>query len=198
MFDEWLRALKDRLLAGPAARLAWASPNAVTWVAFLAGVATVAAIASGARWAALACWLLNRTLDGLDGTMARLQGRSSDYGAYLDILLDFIVYAAIPVALVIAAPDAGVTFAALVLMASFYVNAASWMYLAALLERRGQHAGATRVVMPAGIVAGTETILFYSAAIVLPKWLVTIFWLMAVLVVVGVLQRVIWARRILR
>jgi phosphatidylglycerophosphate synthase len=195
VFDEWLRLFKDRLLAGPAASLGFLSPNAVTGLAFLAGAAAVAAIATGARWTALGLWLLNRILDGLDGTLARVQGRSSDLGAYLDILLDFAVYAAVPIALVLAAPEAGATFAALVLMACFYLNAASWMYLAALLERRGQHAGATRVVMPAGVVAGAETILFYSAAILLPRQLRTILWLMAVLVFVGVVQRLVWAVR---
>ncbi len=195
MFDEWLRAYKDRLLAGLAGRLGRVSPNQVTVLAFLVGVGAVAAIAGDRRGLAFALWLLNRLLDGLDGTLARLHGRSSDFGAYLDVLLDFAVYAAVPVALVLAAPAPGATFAALVLMASFYLNAASWMYLAALLERRGEHAGATRVVMPAGLVAGTETIVLYSAAILLPRQLGVICWLMAGLVFVGVIQRLVWARR---
>lgn len=195
MFDEWLRVYKDRLLAGVAGRLGRVSPNQVTILAFLVGAGAVAAIADGRRGLALALWLLNRLLDGLDGTLARLHGRSSDFGAYLDILLDFAVYAAVPVALVLAAPAPGATFAALVLMASFYLNAASWMYLAALLERRGEHVGATRVVMPAGLVGGTETILLYSAAILLPRQLGAICWLMAGLVFAGVIQRLLWARR---
>jgi len=195
LFDEWLRVYKDRLLAGVAGRLGRVSPNQVTILAFLVGAGAVAAIADGRRGLALALWLLNRLLDGLDGTLARLHGRSSDFGAYLDILLDFAVYAAVPVALVLAAPAPGATFAALVLMASFYLNAASWMYLAALLERRGEHVGATRVVMPAGLVGGTETILLYSAAILLPRQLGAICWLMAGLVFAGVIQRLLWARR---
>jgi len=195
LFDEWLRVYKDRLLAGVAGRLGRVSPNQVTILALLVGAGAVAAIADGRRGLALALWLLNRLLDGLDGTLARLHGRSSDFGAYLDILLDFAVYAAVPVALVLAAPAPGATFAALVLMASFYLNAASWMYLAALLERRGEHVGATRVVMPAGLVGGTETILLYSAAILLPRQLGAICWLMAGLVFAGVIQRLLWARR---
>ncbi|MBA2458047.1 MAG: CDP-alcohol phosphatidyltransferase family protein [Gemmatimonadales bacterium] len=195
MFDEWLRAYKDRLLAGVAGRLGRVSPNQVTVLAFLVGAGAVAAIAGGRRPLALVLWLLNRLLDGLDGTLARLHGRSSDFGAYLDILLDFAVYAAVPVALVLAAPAPGATLAALVLMASFYLNAASWMYLSALLERRGEHVGATRVVMPAGLVGGTETIVLYSAAILLPRQLGAICWLMAGLVFAGVIQRLLWARR---
>ncbi len=195
MFDEWLRAWKDRMLGGLARRLTAVSPTAVTLLAFAVGLAAAGAIVAGRRRLALALWLLNRVLDGLDGAMARVQGRGSDLGAYLDILLDFVVYAAIPVALAVATAEPGAGFAVLVLLATFYVNAASWMYLAALLERRGQHRGATRVVMPAGLVAGAETILFYGAAILLPRYLAAIAWTMAALVVAGVLQRVVWAVR---
>lgn len=192
MFDEWLRQYKDRLLGGVARRLTAVSPNAVTGLGFLAGLSAAGAIWAGHRPLALALWLVNRVLDGLDGTLAREQGRSSDFGAYLDILLDFVVYAAVPLALAAAAPP-DTWFAVLVLLASFYVNAASWMYLAALLERRGAHTGATQVVMPAGLVAGTETIVLYSAAILLPQQLETICWVMAALVCVGVLQRLAWS-----
>jgi phosphatidylglycerophosphate synthase len=195
VFDEWLRALKDRMFAGLAVRLGGVSPNGVTVLAFLVGAAAVGAILAGWRWGALGLWLLNRALDGLDGTLARVQGRSSDYGAYLDILLDFMIYAAVPVALALVATTPGAMLAALVLMSACYVNAASWMYLAALLERGGRHAGATAVVMPAGLVAGAETIVFYSAAIVVPGWMTGIFWVMAGLVGVGVAQRMLWARK---
>ncbi|MEP6687390.1 MAG: CDP-alcohol phosphatidyltransferase family protein [Gemmatimonadales bacterium] len=195
MFDEWLRAYKDRLLGGLARRLTAVSPTAVTLLAFAVGLATAGAILSGRRRLALALWLTNRVLDGLDGTIARVQGRSSDLGAYLDIVLDFAVYAAIPLALAATAVEPGADLAVTVLLASFYVNAASWMYLAALLERRGEHTGSTRVVMPAGLVAGAETILFYAAAILLPRFLVSIAWTMAALVGVGILQRAVWAVR---
>lgn len=195
MFDEWLRLFKDRLLAGTARRLGAVPPTAVTLVAFAIGLGAAGAIVADQRPLALGLWLANRVLDGLDGTMARAQNRASDAGAYLDILLDFVVYAAVPLALALAGDELRTTFALLVLLASFYVNAASWMYLAALLERQGRHAGATRVVMPAGLVAGAETILFFSAAILLPGQVASIAWAMAVLVLVGVLQRVVWALR---
>lgn len=194
MFDEWLRLYKDRLLGGMARRLGGLSPNTVTLLAGVVGLAAAGAITVGQRGLALALWLASRVLDGLDGTMARVHGRSTDFGAYLDILLDFVVYAAIPLALAAAAPP-DARYAALVLLASFYVNAASWMYLAALLERRGVHSGATRVVMPAGLVAGTETIVLYSAAIILPAHFEVICWVMAALVSVGIVQRLVWARR---
>lgn len=83
-------------------------------------------------------WFLNRLFDGLDGSLAREQDAASDFGGYLDIVLDFAVYAAIPLGLALGQPAAANFVALALLLASFYVNAASWIYLAALLEKRQQ------------------------------------------------------------
>ena len=59
------------------------------------------------------------------------------------------------------------------LVASFYVNAASWMYLAALLEQRNDGAAArgetTAVTMPPGLIGGAETVAFYAAFLALAR-----------------------------
>jgi hypothetical protein len=87
------------------------------------------------------------------------------------------------------------------LLAVFYVNSASWLYLSALLERRGRRAAnpepVTSIVMPPGLVAGTETIIFYALFLLWPAKLVPLFLTMSALVVVGIAQRVIWAVRTL-
>lgn len=203
MFDELLRALKDRLLA-PLARRAGprVPPEGVTLVALVVGLAAALLAARGQHRAALGCWLLNRLLDGFDGALARVHGRQSDWGGYLDIMCDFLVYAAVPIGLAVAAGDQATTLAALALVASCYVNAASWMYLAAVLERRGVGTEArgerTTVTMPAGLVAGTETVLFYAAFLLFPGRLRWLFGAMTALVAATVVQRLRWARRALR
>ncbi len=200
MFDDYIRRLKDRLLA-PVARLlgAQVSPNAVTWLAFAAGLGSAAAALTGRHGPGLALWALNRILDGLDGTQARVHGRHSAFGAYLDIVLDFVVYAAIPAALAFHAGSPAALRAVVVLMVSFYVNAASWMYLAALLEQRQQGAAwrgeLTTVTMPRGLIAGTETVIAYSLFFLMPSRLPTLFTAMAGLVFVNVAMRLWWARR---
>jgi len=203
MFDHVLRALKDRWLAPVARWLGPAvSPNLVTMLAFLVGMASAAAVLVGHDGVALAFWVGNRVLDGLDGTVARINDRQTDFGGYLDIVLDFVVYAAIPVAM-LAAPDGErLLLPGAILLASFFVNAASWMYLAAILERRSAGASArgelTTVTMPPGIVAGTETFAFYAVFIVAPGWRATGFMVMSALVGVNVLQRLWWGHRALR
>src|SRR5262245_28318899 len=143
MFDDYLRRMKDRWLT-PVARALGprVSPAAITVVAFLVGLGSATAVIGGMTRVALGLWLLNRVLDGLDGTHARVHGRASRFGAYLDIVLDFVVYAAIPMAIAWRHGTLTMALAALVLVATFYVNAASWMYLAALLEQRNDGAAA--------------------------------------------------------
>jgi phosphatidylglycerophosphate synthase len=200
MFDAYLRALKDRLLT-PVARAFGPrqDPDTITWLAFAAGIASALALLAGRPGPALALWLVNRVLDGLDGTQARVHGRDSHFGAYLDIVLDFVVYAAIPTAIVAVGRRYDLAFAGVLLLGSFYVNAASWMYLSALLELRREGAAARRettaVTMPPGLVAGTETIVFYTLFFLMPSYQTELFLAMAALVFVNVALRLSWARR---
>jgi len=144
--------------------------------------------------------VLNRMLDALDGAVARLGGRVSDLGGFLDLLADFTVYAAIPVALALR-PDApaGLRSDALLLLAVFYVNTAAWMVPAALLEKRGRGAATrgepTSVTIPEGLVSGGETVLFYSLFFLFPAWQSGLFRAMAVLTAITVVQRLVWAVR---
>lgn len=203
MFDHLLRGLKDRLLT-PVARLLGPtlSPNLLSWLALVFGLACAGAVWRGQLGWALALWLANRALDGLDGTQARVHGRGSQYGGYLDIVLDFVVYAAIPIAIVASHPTPRYAVAGAALLGSFLVNAASWMYLAAILEQRHEGAKAggelTSITMPPGLVAGTETVVFYSLFLVWPAQQITLFWVMATLVFGNVALRLLWAKRHLR
>lgn len=201
MLDPVLRSVKDRLLL-PVARAAGpgVAPNAVSVFTLGVGLGCAGALAVGAYGWALVLWILNRVLDGMDGALARAHGRQTDFGGYLDILLDFVVYAAVPLGLVWGrGPDAAAFFACAVLQASFFVNAASWMYLAAVLEKRAQGASArgeqTTVTMPTGLVEGTETIVFYALFILFPAHAVPLMLAMAAGAGIGIAQRLVWAAR---
>jgi phosphatidylglycerophosphate synthase len=202
MVDKNLRRPKELLMAPLAGPLRAVHPNMVTAAACLLGIACAIAAAQGAYVVAVVLWIVNRILDGLDGTLARLSGKQSDLGGYLDIVLDTVVYAAIPLGLAwsIGTPAAFVALAAL--LASFYINGATWMYLAALLEKRNNGAAAqgelTTITMPGGLIEGAETVLFFSLFLLLPNLLVPLFSLMAALTMVTAVQRVFWAMRALR
>ena len=197
MLDHHLRAYKDELLRPLTGCMGHIAPNTITVVAALVGLAAAGAAAISLYWLALGLWLASRVLDGLDGLVARRCSRQSDFGGYLDIVLDFVVYAALPIGLYFGAPTGGVAVSLVTLLGSFYVNAASWMYLSAILEKRQAGAGArnelTSVTMPDGLIGGTETILFYSAFLIWPGQLPWLFGAMAVLVMVGIGWRLWWA-----
>jgi phosphatidylglycerophosphate synthase len=201
--DHVLRRGKDLVLGPVAAAIPGAvHPTAITAVAVVPGLGAAAAAAAGRPLLALALWLLNRLLDGLDGTLARHRGLQSALGAYADILLDVIVYAAIPLGVAADQGTWGAYAAAAVLLANFYVNAISWAYLSALLERRGAGAKArgeaTAVSMPPGLIEGAETIVLFALALALPQWSTAIMWGMAAGVAITIGQRALWACRNLR
>jgi phosphatidylglycerophosphate synthase len=200
MFDHYLRQLKDRLFLPIAQQLGrWIHPNVISLLALIVGLAAAVLAARGAAIAAFAAWILNRTLDGLDGSVARAAGRQSDFGGYLDVILDFVVYAAVPIGIVLGAPTLGAWQAVAFLLATFYVNAASWMYLTSILEGRneGAHARAelTSVHMPPGLIAGTETVILYSLILLFPDYAAQLFVMMGSLVLANVGYRLTWAWR---
>jgi phosphatidylglycerophosphate synthase len=202
MLDEILRPPKERLLV-PAARLTQrVHPTALTLVAFGVGVLAVVAVLAHTQLVALMLWLANRFLDGLDGSAARFQHKQSDVGGYLDILLDMVIYAALPLALVVASPSPARYLSLAFLLAAYYVNSGSWLYLAALLEKRQQGAGVqgekTSITMPSGLIEGAETVVVYCIFLIWPGQLVLLFCIFAALVMVTVGQRVLWALATLR
>jgi phosphatidylglycerophosphate synthase len=185
VFDHFLRARKDRLLAPIARRVGRrVPPTAITILAFIVGLAAAYGAARGAYVIALGLWWANRLLDGFDGTLARVAGTASAFGAYLDIVLDFVVYAAIPLGLVISATDPRASMAALLLLVSFYVNAATWMALSTTPDKS-----------PPGLIAGAETVVFYTLFLALPGEIVSLFRIMTVLVALTAIQRLVWAAR---
>jgi len=202
MLDQRLRQVKEDLLTplvrGPLRRV---HPDQVTWAAFWLGLGSALAASQASFRLALALWLGNRLLDGLDGTMARVRNQQTDWGGYQDIVLDHVVYAAIPLGLAWASREPTVLLACAVLQASYFVNTISWCYLAALLEKRAaaqQRVGLfTSVNMPAALIEGSETVLFFLAFFLWPGWVGPGFWLMAALVAWGVGQRWRVARRLL-
>ena len=202
MVDDQLRRLKDVILS--IFYRPWVKrihPNVITTIGFAIGIAGIVVLFLGYNIIAFAIWILNRIFDGLDGMVARQSGKQTDFGGYYDIIIDFIIYASIPAVLAIREASPPVYIATVVLLAAFYVNSASWMYLSSLLEKRKNSSSGdsiTSIQMPRGIIEGTETIIFYSLFILLPQFLVYLMAAMAVLTFLGVPQRLIYGLKQLR
>ncbi len=202
MLDKLLRGPKEVLLSPVAMVIPpVVSPLLITWAGFALGLVALAMIWRGWYGLGLLFWSLNRLFDGLDGTFARVTQQQSDFGGYLDILLDMAMYAGVPAALAIGVGTAPAYLSLTLLLVSFYLNGGSWMYLAAILEKRHSGAAAqgemTTVTMPGGLLGGTETFVFFVLFLLFPGALVPLFLIMAFLTLVTATQRVWWASRAL-
>ncbi len=128
--------LKPALDAGARVLVRWGiGADAVTLAGFAIGVAAAVAIGFGATGWGLTLLLASRLADGLDGAVAR-QTRTTDRGAFLDITLDFLFYASIPLAFALADPARNALPAA-ALLAAFIGTGSSFLAFAVMAERRG-------------------------------------------------------------
>jgi phosphatidylglycerophosphate synthase len=202
MVDALLRPAKDRLLA-PLTRGPFADvpPLALSLAALAASIGAAAAAWQQLTIVAVALWLLSRLADGLDGAVARHQGTASDRGGLVDIVADTVGYAVIPLGIAAAIDTRAAWMTVAVLLATFYVNAVSWTYVAALLEKRHRgsdaHDGSTSTIMPRGLVEGAETIVFFTVALAWPEGAIAVLAVMAAAVVATIVERLWWTRRVL-
>lgn len=169
MLDHAARRLIDPALEGLAGRAARLGLRAdqVTLLGFGFGLAAIAAIAAELYLLGLLLLLLNRLGDGVDGCLARRTG-ATDLGGYLDIVLDFIVYAGLAFAFAVAQPENAV--AAAFLIFSFMGTGSSFLAFAIFAAKRNldEQQGLKGFYYLGGITEGTETILLFVFVCLLP------------------------------
>lgn len=147
------------------------SANMLTFTGFGLGMAAMAFIAMGFYGIGLLFLMLNRLSDGLDGAVARAT-QKTDLGGFLDIVLDFIVYAGIVLGFAFAVPERNALYAALLLFA-FMGTASSFLAFAIFAARHGletQARGAKSLYYLGGLAEGTETFLFFIAFCLWPQY----------------------------
>ena len=172
MFDGLIRGVIDPPMNRGGRWLAarGASANAVTLVGLGLGLVASALIALGQAGAIVILFLLGgRLADGLDGAVARTRGKTA-FGGLLDIVCDFVFYAAFPLAFVWQDPAANGVAGAF-LLASFYVNSATFLGYAILAAQRGMETrvhGEKSLYFTAGLMEGAETIAAFVLIAALP------------------------------
>lgn len=83
----------------------YASPNTITIIALIFGLGAAGAIMTNNIGIGIICVLLSGMCDILDGTVARLTNTSSPRGAYIDLIIDRMVEAAIILGFMIRYPQ---------------------------------------------------------------------------------------------
>ncbi len=171
----------------------------VTLLAFSFGVIAAFSIAVSAFLLGAAFILLSRLCDALDGAVAR-QTELTDAGGYLDISLDFLFYASIPLAFAFANPAANALPAA-VLLAAFMGTGSSFLAFAALAAKRGIQ----NIDYPHksfyfldGLAEATETLVFFIAICIWPGQFEVLAYLFTALCCVTIATRIYGGWRSLR
>ena len=144
------------------------------------------------HWA-LGLIALNRIFDGLDGAVARQQG-ITDLGGYLDIVLDFIFYALVPLGFAIGNPE--LALPAAVLICSFVGTGSSFLAFAILAEKRGistEIRGKKSIYYLGGLTEGFETILVLVLMCIWPEYFTVFAYIFAALCWITTATRIYWA-----
>lgn len=147
------------------------SANAVTLTGAAIGLSALPLLARHHYGWALGVILVNRFLDGVDGTMARAGATGpTDRGAFLDSVCDFLFYAAVPLGFAFAEPAHALPAA--VLLASFIGSATTFLAFAAVAAKRGMASPTypnKGFYYLGGLTEGAETIVVFCAMCLWPQ-----------------------------
>ena len=144
------------------------TPNQVSLVGFGAGVLAFLAISLEYYLLGMVFILANRVLDAIDGAVARKKG-VTDYGGYLDIVLDFLFYSSVPLAFGISNPEYALPAA--VLIFSFVGTGSSFLAYAVICAKRqitDETRGRKSFYYMGGLTEATETTIFFVAFCIFP------------------------------
>ena len=181
-----------RLLARPLAA-AGVRANTLTWTGFASGLLAAGLVTQAAFVPALLAMAVSRLCDALDGAVAR-QTQPTDLGGFLDITLDFVFYASIPLAFAFTDPARN-ALASAVVLAAFVGTASSFLAFAALAAKRGlcslEYPDKSLYFL-GGLTEGTETLAFFAAACLWPAHFAPLAYGFAALCALTLASRLLW------
>ncbi len=170
--------------------------NQITIIGFLIGLFAAFLITQQAYTAGAVAILVSRLCDALDGAVARLT-QITDAGGFLDIALDFLFYASIPLAFALSDPARNALPAA-VLLAAFIGTGSSFLAFAVMAAQRRM----TSLDYPdksfyflGGLTEATETLVFFVAMCLWPDSFIELAYGFAALCGVTVGTRIWWGWR---
>ncbi|MDO9143596.1 CDP-alcohol phosphatidyltransferase family protein [Rhodoferax sp.] len=167
--------------------------NQLTLLGFVLGLLAAFLIAFEAYLAGAVAILASRLLDALDGAVARLT-QATDAGGFLDIALDFVFYASIPLAFAVSDPARNALPAA-VLLAAFIGTGSSFLAFAVMAAKRGLRNLATpnkSFYFLGGLTEASETLLCFMAMCVWPGLFIELAYGFAALCAITTATRIWW------
>ena len=135
--------------------------NWVTILGLMIAFLCFIVLSYGSFYLGLILILINRFLDGLDGSLARLN-KPRKFGAFLDITSDFVFYALIPLGFAVFSPYENALPTAF-LLATFYINGSGFLTEAIIVEKYSIETDQKNkgFFYSFGLIEGFETICFF-------------------------------------
>jgi len=168
------------------------TPDQLTVLGFLIGMLALPLLAFELWYGALTAIALNRILDGLDGALARYANQSSSAGGYLDITLDFLFYAIVPLGFILANPEQN-AIAGTILLATFIGTGSSFLAFAISAEKfkleKPQFKYKSFYYLN-GLTEGTETIALFIAFCIWPQHFVLLASVFAAACAITIITRI--------
>lgn len=166
------------------------TPNVVTLLAFLFGLGAGVLLYFQLPIPAVLVLWFSGLFDAVDGTMARLSGKSSLFGAVLDVTGDRVVELSFVWALALRHPDCLLPLLGLVscILLSMTVFLTTGML--------AQNHSSKSFYYPAGLMERTEGFLLFSLMALVQAYLAPITWVFAGLILFTAIQRLLIAKRL--
>lgn len=171
-------------------------PNQITFIGFFFGIVMCFLIFINSYFLAILFLFLNRLCDGLDGVMAR-QTSPSPLGAYLDIILDFIIYAAF---VLVFSLENEINLLTGVFLLFSYICTGTTFLTQAIIQPQLDYSQQQdndedeipkSFIYASGLIEGTETIFFMFLCLIMPKAFPILGFLFSVMCLITAIARVI-------
>lgn len=167
------------------------TPNNVTILALLLGIATSIFLYFDMQIIAVILLWVSGYLDAVDGAMARRSNSSSSFGTLLDIVSDRIVE--VSIVLVLGLKFVDVRYNLIVLTVCILMSMTIFLTVGALSEKKGVKS----FYYQAGVAERSEGFIFFSLMILIPSYLGIITNIFSILIIITAIQRFFEAKRLL-
>lgn len=162
------------------------SPNHITLSGFVSALLAATATALGWPYVAIGLWWFSRLLDGTDGIYARSSKQVSDFGGYLDIVLDMASYGAMILGFAVWKPE--LSQAWMLILFLYILCITSALALGNIEEKRQFGPGDNRSLrLAAGLAEGGETGSVYTLMLIWPEAIAYLasVWIVLLIATVG-------------
>ena len=159
------------------------SPIQVTLLALIIGILSALTLYFDYFYVSFALLWLSGLLDVIDGSLARLTGRSSEFGALMDLIFDRIVEISFIISISVKNIDARMP--AIYLLSAIIFSFSIFLTVGAMSEKRSEKA----FYYQAGLAERTETFIVFSLLIILPNYQVLFMNAFTVMILYTGIQR---------